>query len=87
MNEVTLKSDAVTNPIDGGLEVTVTGIGRTLIAIQRMIPAYSQTVNGLNGWTAKTETLPNGEAGCSGMTVNVRTMPLPPSWKRKLAKP
>ena len=61
MNEVTLKSDAVANPIDGGLEVTVTGIGRTLVAIQRMIPAYAQTVNGLNGWTAKTETLPNGE--------------------------
>ncbi len=53
MNEVTLKSDAVAKPIDGGLEVTVTGNGRTLVAIQRMIPAYAQTVNGLNGWTAK----------------------------------
>jgi hypothetical protein len=61
MNEVTLKSDAVAQPIDGGLEVTVTGNSRTLVAIQRMIPAYAQTVNGLNGWTAKAETLPNGE--------------------------
>jgi hypothetical protein len=60
MNEVTLESDAVAKPIDGGLEVTVTGNGRTLVAIQRMIPAYAQTVNGLNGWTVKAETLPNG---------------------------
>ena len=27
MNEVTLKADAVAKPIDGGIEVTVTGTG------------------------------------------------------------
>jgi len=61
MNEVVLKADAAAKPIDGGLEVTITGSGRTLVAIQRMIPAYAQTVNGLNGWTAKAATLTNGE--------------------------
>ena len=61
MNEVTLKADAAAKQIDGGLEIAVTGSGRTLVAIQRMIPAYAQTVNGLNGWTAKAATLPNGE--------------------------
>ena len=61
MNEVTLKADAAAQPIEGGLEITITGSGRTLDAIQRMIPAYAQTVNGLNGWTAKAATLPNGE--------------------------
>jgi hypothetical protein len=61
MNEVTLKADAAAKPIDGGLEVTITGSGRTLVAIQRMIPAYAQTVNGLNGWTSQAATLPNGE--------------------------
>src|SRR5260370_12943702 len=61
MNEVTLKADAAAKPIEGGLEVTITGSGRTLVAIQRMIPAYAQTVNGLNGWTAKAAMLPNGE--------------------------
>ena len=61
MNEVTLKADAAPKQIDGGLEVTITGSGRTLVAIQRMIPAYAQTVNGLNGWNAKAATLPNGE--------------------------
>ncbi len=61
MNEVTLKADAAPKQIDGGLEIAVTGSGRTLVAIQRMIPAYAQTVNRLNGWTAKTATLTNGE--------------------------
>ena len=36
MNEVTLKAEAVIKPIDGGIEVTVTGTGRTAEAIQRM---------------------------------------------------
>jgi hypothetical protein len=61
MNEVVLKADAAPRQIDGGLEVTITGSGRILAAIQRMIPAHAQTLNGLNGWTAKTATLTNGE--------------------------
>jgi hypothetical protein len=36
MNEVTLKADAATKTIDGGLEIAVTGSGRTLAAIQQM---------------------------------------------------
>ena len=61
MNEVTLKADAAPKQIDGGLEIAVTGNGRTLIAIQRMIPAWVQMANGLNGWNAKAAPLPNGE--------------------------
>ena len=61
MDEVTLRAEAVPKQIDGGLEIAITGSGRTLTAIQRMVPAYAQTVNGLNGWTAKTDTLPSGE--------------------------
>src|SRR3954452_13027047 len=61
MDEVTLRVEAAPKQIDGGLEITITGSERTLTAIQRMIPAYAQTVNGLNGWTAKADTLPNGE--------------------------
>lgn len=60
MNEVTLKADAVATPIDGGLTVAVTGSGRTLAAIQRMIPAHAATVDGRNGWSARTEALPDG---------------------------
>jgi hypothetical protein len=61
MNEVTLKADAAAKPIDGGLEVTITGSGRTLVAIQRMVPAWAQTMNGHQGWNTKVAPLPNGE--------------------------
>ena len=61
MNEVTLKADAAPTQIDGGLEIALTGTGRTLVAIQRMIPAYAQTINGHQGWSIKAAPLPNGE--------------------------
>ena len=61
MNEITLRADAAPKQIDGGLEIAVTGSGRTLVAIQRMVPPWAQTMNGQHGWTAKADTLPNGE--------------------------
>ena len=61
MNEVTLHADAAPRQIDGGVEIAVTGSGRTLVAIQRMIPAWTQMANGQSGWSAKAATLPNGE--------------------------
>ena len=60
MDEVTLRAEAATKPITGGVEIAVTGNGRTLEAIQRMITAHAQEINGRNGWNAKTEPLPNG---------------------------
>lgn len=60
MNEVTLRADAVSKPIDGGLEIAITGSGRTLDAIQSMVPAHAREINGLNGWSAKTEPMANG---------------------------
>lgn len=60
MNEVTLKADAVAKPVDGGLEIAVTGSDRTLIAIQRMVSAQAREINDLNGWSAKAAPLPNG---------------------------
>jgi hypothetical protein len=60
MNEVTLKAVAAPTPIDGGLAIAVTGEGRTLGAIQRMVPAHAEELNQMNGWAAKTEALPNG---------------------------
>lgn len=46
----------------GGIEVAVTGTGRTIEAIQRMIPAHAHEIDQthLNGWSAKTDPLPNG---------------------------
>jgi hypothetical protein len=62
MSEVTLKADAAAKPIDAGIEVAVTGTGRTLEAIMRMVPAHAHEIEQthLNSWSAKTEPLPNG---------------------------
>ena len=55
MNEVTLRAHAVTSVVEGGLRIEVTGEGRTLPAIQRMVPAQAHEIDGVNGWRAKTE--------------------------------
>ncbi len=60
MNEVTLRADEAPKQVDGGLAIAVTGSGRTLLAIQRMVPAWAETMNGYKGWTTKVATLPNG---------------------------
>ena len=59
MDEVTLRAAAVERAIDDGIEISVTGEGRTLQAIQRMVPAHAQELTRI-GWTAATEDLPNG---------------------------
>jgi len=62
MNDVTLKAEATATPIAGGVAIAITGTGRTIEAIQRMVPAHAQEVEQthLNGWSAKTDMLPNG---------------------------
>ncbi|HUZ71581.1 MAG TPA: hypothetical protein VMU87_01235 [Stellaceae bacterium] len=62
MNDVTLKADAEAKPVAGGLQVAVTGTGRTVAAIRRMVPAQAHEIEEthLNGWSARTEPLENG---------------------------
>jgi hypothetical protein len=60
MNDVTLQADVATKPVDGGLEIAVTGSGRTLAAIQRMVPAHAKEIDGLNGWSARSDPLADG---------------------------
>lgn len=62
MNEVTLNATAVATPVDGGAIYAVTGDGRTLEAIRRMVPAHAHEINGVNGWTATVEPVANGVA-------------------------
>jgi hypothetical protein len=59
MNEVTLHAAAAERALDNGVEITVTGDGRTLEAIKRMVPAHVSELVKI-GWNAKTEDLPNG---------------------------
>lgn len=60
MNEVTLHAAANERKLDNGVEVSVTGEGRVLDAIKRMVPAHARELNGMNIWSATTEDLPNG---------------------------
>ncbi len=59
MHEVTLRARAVERMIDNGIEITVTGEGRTRDAIKRMVPAHMRELAN-SGWTTKTEDLADG---------------------------
>jgi hypothetical protein len=59
MNEVTLHAKADEHPLANGVEIAVTGQGRTLAAIKRMVPAHAHELAKL-GWNASTEELPDG---------------------------
>jgi predicted RNA binding protein YcfA (HicA-like mRNA interferase family) len=59
MDEVTLHARASEQPLDNGVEITVTGAGRTLDAIKRMVPAHTRELAAL-GWNATAHDLPNG---------------------------
>jgi len=54
-----MRARASERPLDNGIEITVTGEGRTLGAIKRMVPAHARELAGL-GWSANTQDLPNG---------------------------
>ena len=60
MDEVTMRSIAQREQIENGLRLKVTGSGRTLAAIQRMVPDHAQEIDGLHGWTVRTAALPDG---------------------------
>lgn len=59
MNEVTLHAAAAERLLDNGIEIAVTGEGRTLEAIKRMVPAHISELREI-GWIAKSEDLANG---------------------------
>jgi hypothetical protein len=59
MNEVTLNAAANERTIGNGVEIDITGEGRTLVAIKRMVPAHVRELAQL-GWKASTQDLPNG---------------------------
>jgi hypothetical protein len=60
MNEVTLHAASDEKRLDNGVEITVTGAGRVLAAIKRMVPAHAHELDGMNNWSAAAEDLPNG---------------------------
>jgi len=60
MNELTMNARANSTEIPGGVKIMVTGTGRTVAAIQRMVPAHAPMINGHNGWQVTAKLLPNG---------------------------
>jgi hypothetical protein len=59
MDEVTMRARASERALVSGIEITITGEGRTLAAIKRMVPAHTHELAAL-GWNARAEDLPNG---------------------------
>jgi len=59
MDEVMLRATVREQPLDNGVELTVTGEGRTLAAIKRMLPAHAHEL-GEMGWAVSAEDLPDG---------------------------
>jgi hypothetical protein len=62
MNEVTLRAQVLPKPVDGGLQMAVTGLGRTIPAIRRMVTDDANEIerSHLNGWNAKSDPLSDG---------------------------
>ena len=60
MDEVTVRADTHKEPVDNGLRIEITGAGRTLEAIQRMVPDHARDTDGINGWAVRTATISNG---------------------------
>jgi len=61
MNELTMHAQAKEVQIPGGARILVTGTGRTLPAIQRMIPAHAAEINGLDNWSVQAKPIAGGE--------------------------
>jgi hypothetical protein len=60
MNDVMLNAAVQSTPVEGGVRLAITGAGRTIAAIQRMVTAHAHELSQLNGWTAVTEPLDAG---------------------------
>uniref|UniRef100_A0A832GY97 Uncharacterized protein n=1 Tax=Oscillatoriales cyanobacterium SpSt-402 TaxID=2282168 RepID=A0A832GY97_9CYAN len=60
MNEVMLDATIAERDIEGGLETTITGTGRTAEAISRLVPAQAQELNQMDGMQATVTSISNG---------------------------
>ena len=54
------KRDATATEIDGGVAIRITGSGRVLEAVKRLVPHHAAAINGLHGWTTRATPAPDG---------------------------
>jgi hypothetical protein len=78
MDEVTMRARAIEHALADGVEITVTGEGRTRAAIKRMVPAHAHELAAL-GWSARTEERPDGvrlvvTSGDPRQTVKIKAL-------------
>ncbi len=50
MNNVTLSAVVTSDPVEGGMRYTVTGVGPVQDSIRRMVTAHAAAMNGIDGW-------------------------------------
>ncbi|MEE4014730.1 hypothetical protein V1T76_21880 [Roseibium sp. FZY0029] len=60
MDNVTLRSNVQTMPVDGGYRFTVTGEGNVTSSIRRMLSAHAATMNGVRGFSYEVAETPGG---------------------------
>ncbi len=60
MNEVVLRASVKATQVPGGLAMDVTGGGRTARSIRDMVMPHSAELDGMPGWSAKAEPIPEG---------------------------
>ena len=60
MNELTLNASAETSLIDNGIVFRITGDGRTLHAIQTMVPAHADELSRTTPWRVSVEITDSG---------------------------
>lgn len=60
MDEVMLRAEVAERPIDGGLEIELTGGERTVDAIRRLVPSHARAMDGFRGWRVAAEDSADG---------------------------
>jgi hypothetical protein len=60
MDEVVMRSHALVVEEGDAVRITVAGNGRTLAAIQRMVPAHARMMNGHRNWQSQTQSRGDG---------------------------
>jgi hypothetical protein len=60
IDEMLLRAAAKEQPTEGGLQIEISGVGRTLRAIQRLLPAHANKLNQRSGWEARSEHTADG---------------------------
>ena len=73
MNRVVLDAEVSVKPVPRGFEARVTGTGRTLDAIRRMVPAHARYADGRDGLKVAASILEDTERVERGVVITVTT--------------